>query len=206
MNYLDFTDKHKGETIIVAGCGSSAAHFPSYDRFTTIGVNDIGRLFTPDYLVVLNDRRGFKGDRWKHVKMTKAKNVFTHFKSDKNLDINNPNIVRFTLGSHGGLNINDRTKVDHTSNSPYVACIIAYHMGAKRIGLIGVDFTPNHFFGKTGRHSLHGRIPNIIQEYGKLKKAFQDNGVDFFNLSSSSVVNTVPKKPIETFLKEEGIQ
>ncbi len=204
--YERFIDKHAGETIIIAGCGSSANDFKHYDKFTTIGVNDIQRLFTPDYLVILNDKRGFKGDRWKYVSGSKAGHIFTHFKDPQTkLGIVKKKFVNFKLGSHGGVNINDKTKVDHTSNSPYVACIIAYHLGAKRIGLIGVDFTPNHFFGKTGKHSLHGRVPNIIKEYERLYKAFSENKIEFFNLSHNSMVDTVPKKSIENFLKEEGI-
>ena len=58
-----FQNIHKGETIIVCGCGESLNDLAHPERFITIGVNDVGRLFDPTYLVVLNPRNQFKEDR-----------------------------------------------------------------------------------------------------------------------------------------------
>ena len=77
MKYGNFIDKHKGETIIVCGCGRSLNEFKNPENYTTIGVNDIQRAFTPNYLVLLNNNAGFKGDRWKYVKNSKASVIFT---------------------------------------------------------------------------------------------------------------------------------
>ncbi len=64
-----------------------------------------------------------------------------------------PPVARFGLGRYGGLPAEGDGEVLHyTQNSPYVAVCLASYMGAKRIGLIGVDFTEHHFFGATGRH------------------------------------------------------
>jgi hypothetical protein len=59
-----FRDYHKDDTIIVCGCGHSLRSFAEHNQFITIGVNDVGRLFDPTYLVVLNDRTQFYGDRF----------------------------------------------------------------------------------------------------------------------------------------------
>ena len=63
----DFRDLHAGETIVVCGCGRSLADLPEPERRLTVGVNDVGRLFDPTYLVVLNPKKQFKGDRFDHV-------------------------------------------------------------------------------------------------------------------------------------------
>jgi hypothetical protein len=49
-----FRNRHRGRTIVVCGCGPSLNDFTEPDRFITIGVNDVGRLFDPTYLVVVD--------------------------------------------------------------------------------------------------------------------------------------------------------
>jgi hypothetical protein len=187
----DFIDIHKGESIVVCGCGTSVAQFKDYsDKFVTIGVNDIGRLFDPDYLVVLNDIESFSGDRFFYVKENNAHYVFTHI---KNLAINEPEkLVKLKLGRFRALDLNNKYKsghiIDYSTNSPYVACVLAYYMGAKNIGLIGVDFTENHFFAETGNHSLSARLPKIVEEYKMLSDALHSNGVGLYNLSPTSKI------------------
>lgn len=46
-------------------------------RIHTIGVNDVGRLFDPTYLVVVNPRNQFKGDRFRFVEQSKVQALFT---------------------------------------------------------------------------------------------------------------------------------
>ena len=65
------------------------------------------------------------------------------------------------------------------SNSPSLAVNLARHLGARRIGLLGVDFTDHHFFGATGRHPLAGQLPQIDREYAALATACRDEGVDW---------------------------
>lgn len=51
--------RHGGSDVVVCGCGPSA--FAPPDGLLTIGVNDIGRLFDPTYLVVLKPPRQYSG-------------------------------------------------------------------------------------------------------------------------------------------------
>jgi hypothetical protein len=76
-SFADFRDRHRGETVIVCGCGTSLALLEQPEGFVTIGVDDVGRLFTPDYLVVVNERRQFDRERYLHVQRSQAKAVFT---------------------------------------------------------------------------------------------------------------------------------
>ena len=93
-----------------------------------------------------------------------------------------------------------RHSLDYTQNSPYVAVCLAMHFGAKRIGLLGVDFTDAHFFGKTGRHALTGKIPQIDAEYAQLAAAIRAQGVELVNLSPVSRLAALPRESLDRFV------
>ena len=191
MIYQDFRNKHEGEDIIVAGCGTSVSIIQGGVSCITIGVNDFSRLFTPTYTVMINDIKSFKADRWKHMSLCKSDAIFTHIKNtESKLPIKHQErLVKIQLGrsvtATKNVNILKNT-VDYTSNSPFVGVIIAAWMGAKRIGLIGVDFTDDHFFKKTGTHVLNRKLPAIITEYDMLKDKLYEQKIEFYNLSPIS--------------------
>jgi hypothetical protein len=62
-NATSFQNVHRSEALVVCGCGESLNALAGPERFVTVGVNDVGRLFTPRYLVVVNPRNQFAGDR-----------------------------------------------------------------------------------------------------------------------------------------------
>jgi len=191
MVYQDFKGKHTGENIIVAGCGTSVAPLENPVPCVTIGVNDIGRLFTPTYTVMINDKRAFRQDRWEHMVTCKSNAIFTHIKNTEcDLPIiHQERLVKIQLGrsvSSTNTVVLDKPSVDYTSNSPFVAAIIASWMGAKNIGIIGVDWTDDHFFAKTGTHILNRKLPAIIQEYILLQDALRARGINLYNLSPIS--------------------
>lgn len=185
--FAEFRDVHRGQTILVCGCGASLDLLQDPDRFLTIGVNDIGRRFTPEYLVVVNERRQFDPQRYMYVEASQAKAIFTPY------DIAHPRAVRFRLGRRGGNARGDGQCLDYSNNSPYVAVNLARYLGAKRIGLIGVDFTDHHFFGRTGRHPLAGQLAQIDRDYAALAAACRDDGVELVNLSRDSRLTALPK-------------
>ena len=190
-----FQGRHDGESIVVCGCGPSLTELAEPQRFTTIGVNDVGRLFDPSYLVVVNPRSQFKGDRFRYVETSKAQALFTQ------LDLGpvGPPVVRFKLGRYGGTDTLGTGVLNHTQNSPYVAVCLAAHMGATRIGLIGVDLTDHHFFAATGRHPLAGRLREIDQQYARLAEALRQRGVELVNLSSVSRLTALPRTAFGEF-------
>ena len=195
----DYKDRHLGETVVVCGCGTSLALLTQPERFVTIGVNDVGRRFTPDYLVVVNERRQFDRERYLHVERSGAKAVFTQ------LDLPHPRAVRFRLGRRGGTDRADPASLHYTANSPYVAVNLARHLGASRIGLIGVDFTNDHFFAATGRHPLAGQLAQIDREYAALAEACRAEGVLLANLSPTSRLESLRRADIGAWA-EEGAQ
>jgi hypothetical protein len=174
---------HDTETILVCGCGESLNQLETNRHFVTIGVNDIGRRFHPDYLVVVNPASQFAADRLEHVRTSQARFVFTQY---ADLPVPAERTVRFKLGTYNGTDFSRPDVRHYTQNSPYVAMCPAIHMGAKRIEVIGVDLTDNHFSGPTGDHPLARRLAQIDYEYEKLAAACQRMGIEVFNLSRAA--------------------
>lgn len=192
----DFRNIHAGATIVVCGCGTSLLDLPDPETLITIGVNDVGRLFHPTYLVVLNPRQQFAPGRFTYVEQSRARAIFTQL----DLGIAHPNIVRIKLGARGSMELSDPATLPCTRNSPYVAVCLAIRMGASRVGLIGVDFTQDHFFGTTGRHPLSHDLARIDREYGRLARAAAEHGTQLVNLSSRSRLVSLPKVEMRAFL------
>jgi glycosyltransferase involved in cell wall biosynthesis len=107
------------------------------------------------------------------------------------------------LGKRGGTEISSDDRLPYTQNSPYLALCLAMFMGARRIGLIGVDFTNDHFFGKTGRHALTRHLAQIDREYKRLQQSASRQGIEIFNLSSESRLTAFPKVSLRQF--ETGV-
>ncbi len=198
----DFRDRHAGESIMVCGCGSSLSQDVARLGLTTIGVNDVGRLFDPTYLVVLNPARQFRGDRFDFVRRSRAQALFTQL----DLGAVAPPVVRFRLGRHGGTEIGPEAVLHHTQNSPYLAVCLAAWMGARRIGLIGVDFTDHHFHARTGRHPLSARLPRIDQEYTRLAHSLAQQGIELVNLSNESRLQGLPRMAMADFASHARLQ
>ena len=188
--------------MLVCGCGASLSTVVAPERFASIGVNDVGRLFHPDYLVAINPRSQFSGDRFHFVETSQARAIFTQL----DLGLSHPNVVRFNLGRRGGTEVSDGQSLPYTRNSPYLALCLALHMGARRIGLIGVDFGDHHFFAQSGPHSLAREINQINNEYAALAEACRRLGAEVFNLSPGSRVTAFPRMSPRSLLAARSFQ
>ena len=80
-----------------------------------------------------------------------------------------------------------------------MAIVIAYQMGARKIALVGVDFTLNHFFAETGSHVIMREIERVKDQYSKLGKALTGKGIKIGNLSQTSLIESWPKMTLEQF-------
>jgi len=194
----NFAGRHRGETIVVCGCGPSLNDLPVRPGCITIGVNDVGRRFDPDYLVVVNPPAQFPPERRRPIEESRARAVFTQY-SDWRLE--HARRVPIALGAYGGVDFSNQNVLHYARNSPYVALCLAIHLGATRIGLIGVDFTDNHFFGATGAHPLAGSLPQIDAEYCRLRDACTARGIEVANLSSVSRLTAFPRMQLAKFLE-----
>jgi hypothetical protein len=195
----EFKDIHLGETIIVCGCGQSLVDIKDHiNSVITIGVNDVPALFDPTYMLVTDNPNRFYGKRKELVNNSKAKYLFTCVKGWRH-----PNLVHFELGSKELTNLNHPNRLDHYLNSPYCAVNLAYKLGAKKIGLIGVDFTSGHFYNsQDGEHPIvkSNYLNRVNAAYHKLYLQLEERGVNLINLSQTSLLE-LPKQDISYFLK-----
>ncbi len=196
----DFAGRHRGATILVCGCGPSLKDLPVRPGCISIGVNDVGRHFDPDYLVVVNPPAQFRPDRRQAITDSRARAVFTQYR-----DWRPQHALRvpIALGAYGGADFTNQNVLHYTRNSPYVALCLAIHLGAARIGLIGVDFTDDHFFGATGVHPLAGSLNQINAEYARLRDACTARGVELVNLSPVSRLTSLLRASLMAFLQAE---
>jgi SAM-dependent methyltransferase len=194
-----FRNLHRGETVVVCGCGRSLNAFSQWPYCVTIGVNDVGRRFDPTYLVVVNPPGQFSGDRFRFVADSRARFLFTQRDDLGRVD---PPLVKFRLGRVAGTHFDDPEVLHYAQNSPYVALCLAAHMGATRIGLIGIDFTEHHFFSQTGVHPLSRQLAVIDRQYAALRQALRARGITVVNLSSESRLTAFPKEQPKAFLSD----
>jgi len=198
----EFKNRHAGESVVVCGLGESVTALGTQPRFTTIGVNDIGRLFHPTYLLNVNNRSQYKGDRFQYIENSQAKCLFTHLPGEQG-KAKIPIVKIGVTREVGSVEIIDG-KLPHFRNSPYMAVALAGYMGARRIGLIGVDFTDNHFWIKDGTHRLVNELDRIDEKYGLLAAHLKTQGAEVFNLSPISRLTTLPKMTLEQWNAESA--
>lgn len=194
---VDFMGIHKDKKIIVCGCGTSLPDILPYkDEFITIGVNDVPALFDPTYLLVTDHPNRFFGTRRDTVQNAKSRYLFVCTTGWRH-----PRLVKFDLGTKELKSLDSSKVIDHFLNSPYVAVNLAYKMGAKHIGLIGVDFTDGHFYNPNdGPHPISPQphLNRVNTSYQILFDALAQRGVTFHNLSPISRLE-LPKLTIEKF-------
>ena len=197
-----FRGRHKGGKIVVCGCGSSLRGLSRPYDFITIGVNDSGRAFAPHYLLMCNTPKQFKGDRWQWVDRVKPGYTFIVRSHEAEYDqsyLTSRHIVLYNLGTKGSVESNGKSVLHYHNNSTYIACQLALYMGANTVGIIGVDFTANHFWGETGSHGLYPQLESINRTYGQMQAHWAEKGVRFFNLSEQSFLEPIPKISVEEF-------
>lgn len=199
-----FINKHTGKKAIVMGLGESTNLIIEEDLsdFVTIGVNDISRVYDPMYVVTVDMSNRLGSVRSEGVINMKSQYLFTQIKEWEKVPKLAGKVVLFKLGSKDLKNLNNHGTLDFSCNSPYIAVILAYQMGCREIGLIGVDFTDNHCHTKDGVHELvkNNRVPEIDRDYARLGHALAINGCTLRNLSASSKLTSLPKMEIKEFL------
>ena len=173
---------------------------PYKKKVTTIGVNDIDALFTPEYLCIVDPPLAFSDERRKTVENSKSKYLFTPrplWSHEKQVIFNIGGTGTDQLQCRGG-----NSFVNHSITSPYIAVILAFYLGATNIGLLGVDFTDNHFNSNDGKHNLYNRLHVIDNDFSHLRERLKDFGCGLVNLSPESLLKSLPKCDIGKWLKD----
>lgn len=193
---------------IVSGTGISANLLKTINinDYFIIGVNDINKLnIHIDILLLVDKKEIFLTDK----KFTKEYNI------SRVLDIEKTNCTYVVLTDNKwnfddnkkylfalGKNINKKKYIDiyedmldYGYDSPTVGCLLAITLGFKNIGIIGVDFTDNHFFATDGEHPLvrNNYLPKINSCYDIINEYCKSNDIKLYNLSQKSKIDTIDK-------------
>lgn len=165
----------------VLGLGETLNEFKP-DGNITIGVNDIQRFHKTDYVVCVDHPDVFNAERLEAIKDSDCIGFYTQLEEWKRY---NPNvkIIEFNRG-RGLIDGIDTDKFCYSNNSPYVACILAYKLGAKEIVLHGVDFNDHPHLNGASRDKA-------FRDYKELQKALNKRGVSIYCNSSDSYLSTI---------------
>ena len=185
--------------VIVAGLGDSVNLLaPTAGQYVTVGVNDIGRHFTPTHLVVLDGPDRFDADRTAIIRETRPPGaVWARAATRKDQlwdDWDGCQTIRIlteTIGKVGKIRLEQINKVGPPSFpcfqiSPITAICIAYAIGAQKIGLIGVDLLDHPHFMKPEE------IRMVDAAMARLRDSLANVDVELVNLSPTSNLHSLP--------------
>jgi len=194
--------------MIVLGLGPSIKELARIERRpTTIGVNDVERhVGTVDHLVLLDAPADFlrtngraRGtERLRTVTATRAGTVWIfdrHLDRWPSITANHPDVrplkIRVARHDEPLMHLDPESdELAHFQISPYTGASLAFRLGAKRIGLLGVDLIPGDHPVAVAAHTIDVRL-------GRLRGAMAQHGVDLVNLSPLSTLTSLPRKDIE---------
>jgi len=162
----------------VLGLGESLKEYkPSGNK--TIGVNDIWKHYSVDYLICIDRPSGFSKERFKTILNSKPIKFFSHLEDWK---IYNPNFELMILTSpRGSLDNIEGTGICYSNNSMFVAVVMAYKLGAKEINIFGADFNTHPNF-------QDNKIHTTLKDFKKLFLYLKSKGIKI-NISKGSKLN-----------------
>lgn len=199
-----FRNLRQFQSIVVCGSGGLLAAVDRPDRFITIGVNDGGHLFHPDYLVVIYGREPLH-DRFCYVETSQARWIFTQ---RIKFGATHPHIANVRLVSGDGTDSRVAETLPFSRERlviPHAAVCLALHSGAQNIGLVGVDLTDHHCRANTGAHEWAPPLATKDRGFARLGVAVLERGWRIFNLSETSCLSGFPKMSLDAIASIDPI-
>lgn len=168
----------------VLGLGPSLSEYTTDRCNVTIGVNDIARFHECDFIVIADPINRFTPERRRIIVNSKCVAVVSHY-AEWNQHVKNFRHITLAPG-RGVLTKLDSSLFVFSNNSPFIATVLAYKLGAKRINLFGVDLTthPN-----LGRESM---LERAVGDFKKLNDVLRERGVRMHVTRSSALAAFLP--------------
>lgn len=177
--------------IHVIGLGQSLNETIKHINGTTIGVNDVYSRLKTDYVVCVDKPQRFNPERLKTITECNPKIFYSNcieWNFKKEFQKLNIAQVRSNLTT-----LDDVLNVPYSNNSTFVACIMAYHLGAKEIIMHGVDFK-NH-----AQLSDSETLLKALSDFKNLFTEFNKRKIKLFVNSNYSELSKII--PVYDFLK-----
>jgi hypothetical protein len=197
MLLSSFAGRHAGASFIVAGCGPSLLDLASpglalLDLRTAaviVGVNDACRHVRCDYLVTQDELAAFAIERRQAIADADVRAVFAPWGRD--LGALAAPLVRYALLPQGAIACTPEA-LPCADNTAVVAVALAVLLGAKRIGLLGVDFTPPHFHAD--------KLGPVDSQFGRWHARLVARGIGLVNLGARTRLRSVPAATLADWL------
>jgi hypothetical protein len=197
-------NRHRGAVCVVCGLGPSVQGWEPPDGLITIGVNDIGRHFIPDYVLVIDRPKTFlkwlPDPRLDYIAKTRPKRAFlavanTH---EQWLEYHH-DAIQFLVTwipkerrKFPPWHDRGTPQLHHSvGGSPLAACSLAGFMGFRRIGLLGVDLYTHHAFKDA--------LEDSRDIWGRYSQYLAGRNIELVNLSPQSALTNLPPMTLEEF-------
>lgn len=169
--------------IEVLGLGKTLSCYKKNDNIT-IGVNDIWKYHKTDYVVVVDPPRVFDQYRFQTIINSKPKKLFSNVEDWKSY---NSYFEKINLAPvrHDLKTLDDKNNIPYSNNSTFVACIMAYHLGADIILMHGVDFIEHKNL------SVEYTLNSALNDFDKLKLELNKRNVKIMVSSKESKLSQI---------------
>ena len=190
--------------IIVCGLGDSLLRLlPDLPDYWTIGVNDVCRHFEPDYTIVLDRPGSFKNGRRAVIETTCSK-VWAFNPVPWEFQ-NAESVTKFEYCRFEHVESADQYikyckdgTFPKLISSPFSAVALAVHLGATKIGLVGVDCDIRF-------HHMGRRLDKLDLGFGQLRGFLRRHDIELVNLGKpESKLERLPAKGLDYMRKKDG--
>lgn len=188
--WQDLQGRHRGQDLVVLGLGPSLEQClgPRAAWFTSVGVNDVWGIHQVDYLVVADLLERFTPTRRQTIEASRPRTLIHLFD-----DVLGRLLPTVGLVQYRGEGPRSRPDLERVSKglipdgwtSVYTATLLAWWLGARRIGIAGLDITPNS--------NLNGYIQWIDRAFAGLVDELGAAGCQVLNLSETSWLRSIPR-------------
>lgn len=136
----------------------------------TVGVNDVNKHFKEDpvdFLVVVDPPSAFTFKRCATIINYRCRQLFSQVGAwSVHPDFTQ---IKFANGRSVLKKLDDKELVCYSNNSAFVACVIAFKMGAKEIDVFGADFNDHPSFTGSSLERCLNDFKNLNAELKKRK-------------------------------------
>lgn len=166
------------KTVFILGLGETLKFFKDFDK-PKIGVNDIWAKVQTEMVVCIDRPEKFTATRLDVIKNCTPKIFFSYLNNWKESKKNSYYWKAPIKGIEKG-EVFKEGVIYHSVHSPFVACNIAYLLGAKNIVMYGVDFLSHS--------KLKGlnAISKIVSDFNWLNENLKKRGVNLYIGHSAS--------------------
>lgn len=198
--YAEIPRLYAGETVFVIASGPSLSN-TALDRVRdrpAIAVNLSFEAAPWAGALYFSDARFFT---WYQKRILRFPGL--KFTGDPGRKIRHPDILQLELTGIRGLETKPGA-LCHGNNSGYAAINLAFHMGARRIALLGIDMSPDPADNTRQHWHPEHPVPSLSRVYQKMAPNFETlvaplaaHGVEVVNCNLASAVECFRKCPLD---------